>query len=175
MERSRANNILQCNKAAHTWKATQRSRSVRAPVRELPWHRPLKVEFGVRNVPFAWLVALQEALGTQHCVLHAYGRLFLIQRVYHEDVIYIQMSMFALLALRICQRLLLSYSHQHGHGHGSNTTGYRSNEASLLLGGGVVDITHHPLPAGPASIWEKTRMSSPKSTGGSICLTDETE
>lgn len=162
MEHSRANNILQCNKPAHTWKATQHSRSLRAVVRELPWHRSLKVEFGVRNVPFAWLVALQEAFGTQHRVLHPYSRLFLMQRGYHENVIYIQMSMFALLeALRISQRLLLSYSHQHGHGHGSNTPGYRSNEASLLLGGGVVDITHHPLPAGPASIWEKTIMASP--------------
>lgn len=76
-------------------KATQRSRSVRALVRELPWHRSLKVEFGVRNVPFSWLVALQEAFGTQHRVLHAYSRLFLTQRVDHENVIYIQMSMFA--------------------------------------------------------------------------------
>lgn len=104
MERRRANSILQCNKPAHTWKATQHSRSVRAPVGELPWHRPLKVEFGVRNVPFAWLMALQEAFGTQHRVLHAYGRSFLIQRVSHENVIYIQMSMFALLeALRMSQ------------------------------------------------------------------------
>lgn len=78
-------------------------------------------------------------------------------------------SMFAFLeALRISQRLLLSYSHQHGHGHGSDTTGYRSNEASLLLGGGVVDITHHPLPAGLVSIWEKTIMSSLQSTCGSL-------
>lgn len=38
-----------------------------------PGHGDLEVEFGVRNVPFAWLMALQEALCAQHCVLHAYA------------------------------------------------------------------------------------------------------
>lgn len=38
-----------------------------------PGHGLLEVEFGVGNVPFAWLVALQEALCAQHCVLHAYA------------------------------------------------------------------------------------------------------
>lgn len=35
-----------------------------------PWHRLLEVELGVGNVPFPWLMALHEALRTQHCVLH---------------------------------------------------------------------------------------------------------
>lgn len=48
--------------------------------------------------------------------------------------------------------LTVSYRHQHGHGHGSHTTRYRCNEASLVLGRGIVDITHHPLPAGSAVI-----------------------
>lgn len=48
--------------------------------------------------------------------------------------------------------LMVSYRHQHGHGHGSHPTRYRSNEASLFLGRGIVDITHHPLPTGSALI-----------------------
>lgn len=62
-------------------------------------------------------------------------------------------SLFALLeALIVSQSLMLSYRHQHGHSHGSHATGYRSDESSLILGRGVVDITHYPLPAGSAII-----------------------
>lgn len=65
----------------------------------------------------------------------------------------IEISMIALLeALIISQNLMFPYRHQHGHSHGSNPTGYRSNKASLLLGRGVVDITHHPLPTGSGII-----------------------
>lgn len=38
-----------------------------------PGHGFLELEVGVRNVPFAWLMTLQEALCAQHCVLHAYA------------------------------------------------------------------------------------------------------
>lgn len=62
-------------------------------------------------------------------------------------------SLFALLEVLIMsQSLILSYRHQHGHGHGSHTTRHRSDESSLILGRGIVDITHYPLPAGSAII-----------------------